>query len=236
MKIKPYLPSLLLVIFMLAGCAPISLKLDGSPIQSFSDLKANEVVMVGSIKFMPAISEKDRDFSKVQNKQHVAAHTQMFWLVKGNKWLNTTDYDIYEGAGSMGSNFNNHTPVSINGEQFSIPVKRAKAMLISGGYFPATTRKVVHTTKYLDGRNSQFNHSQTEYTMVAKHLNFKLNVNTNTKSKAIYIGDIQIYRDKKFNLKKIVIKDNYKQANIDFKKSFKTKIDLAKQLAIKVNR
>jgi hypothetical protein len=48
--------------------------------------------------------------------------------------------------------------------------------------------------------------------------------------KAVYIGTIQYYRDEFFNLKKVVIKDDYQRANSEFKKRFKTGMTLDKAL------
>jgi len=221
----------------LAGCAPVVLQVKGGQIQTLSSVRPNEVVLVGSVELMPAIKGSERNFSKIQNKGFVDAHNKIFWLVKGKKWLKISDFDIYEGAGGMSTDFTNHTPVPINGAQFAVTSDSVSTLYISGGYFPATTRKVTHVTKYLGSsdpmNNSTYMNTQSEYTMVAKYMDFKLKVHMVENAKAIYIGDIKIYRDNKFNVKKVVIKDNYKQANINFKQQFKTNENLARSLARK---
>ena len=68
------------------------------------------------------------------------------------------------------------------------------------------------------------------YSVEAKTFKSIFKAGLRSNDKAVYIGTIQYYRDKFFNLKKVVIKDDYQRANSEFKKRFKTGMTLDKAL------
>ena len=213
-----------LSIVLTFGCAPIKLQVTGGPVGDMNRVKSNEIVLIGRFEIIPALKDSERH---LKSSTFTNAHKDFLWIVKGDKWLNTKDYDIYNGytgGNTFSMNMTNHAPVYINNKLSSFSLdKENKKLLISGGYFLAGESLV-------NVRNTKGSVSK-EMAFFANHLNFKLDINTNKKSRALYIGDIKLYRDKNMNIKNIVVKDNYKSANAEYKKTYKVTDNLKKSLA-----
>lgn len=224
-----YLVPLLLVLLS-SACGMRTLQLKGGHVQNLGQVAATEVVLVGSVEFIPPLKDEERDFSRIKSKTFIDAHEKLFWLVKGDRWLKTRDYDVYDKFGGMTTDFVHHTPVPHNNDLFYITTDRNRPLHVSGGYLPygvkrATRKITTHTNVGTDTR------LEMEFIPNSKHMDFKLNIDTFKAAKAIYIGDIKIYRDRFMNLKKVVVEDNYTRANQAFKQTFKVKENLAKALA-----
>lgn len=232
MQTKYYLITLIVSAFIISGCVPKKMYVKGGHIDNISQLKPTEQLLVGSVEIIPAITESERDLSRIGSKQFIDAQKQIFWLVRGDKWLDTKKYDVYANSGGMSMDFSNHTPIPFNNRPFYITSAKGSPLRISGGYIPTGTQKVVHTSATMQSGTGMMQHRyQTEFTPVATHLPFKLKANTDNTSQAIYIGDIKVYRDKSMKVTKVVVKDNYTQANSAYKATFKVKADLKKSLA-----
>ena len=197
---KNYTNTFLIIVLIIAasGCASGVGKLE---IKSLSEVKSDEIIVVGKIKLDPALDKIEQElYTRAPFPLSLFENAGTMHRNKIHISLNKKPIDITHNEAMWEKHI---TSVDLE-KTFFIRVKRAKALYYSGGIIKISLNESLHNKLHFPGG--------------AKY-------QIKPGDKAIYIGTIEYYRD--FNeVEKTKLINEYKQAQKDFVKKFGNKIKL----------
>ena len=215
-SIKPLGSGLLVVAAMaISGCAFDSHR----HVQSLGELPSDQMIVVARVEFDPPLKPHEL---QVANDRWGRDKQGRFWLVHGDRLLDTLEYDVFNRGSAFNSSRQNRqiTTVELN-KDFFISAPRDKPYIISGGYFllSSETAAVAGVRKGMSSININ-----------SRHVPLFLPANLTSSDRAVYLGTIRLYRDKALNVRRVEIRDDYAVAQAKFRVKFGENLTLRKSL------
>lgn len=192
-------------------------------------LSADEIAVVGKVEFVPALREGEQKagasslVSKYNNpKNRIYLRYAKDWFDIKEEHIKMTD-KIFAGEDykedwrrrRLGD-----LPAMI-GEVYIFRAFR-NSFYIAGGVFTVTLRAGASGYRGAGATSAEI--SQALFPT-------KLKVNVRSSDRAVYVGTIRFHRNKNFEVHKVEIKDEYKEALRVYRKKYGTKVPLKKRIA-----
>ena len=202
MVLRKHYIILILFAFTLTSCTSyISARRD---ISTISELKDNQVLVVGKIELIPEL-HKDQQY--LINKNIAGELRNSAYVLFDDKTFDMSKLSM----GSIGA----ASFISLN-KTFFIPVDRGKAGdIIYSGSMIITNDK--DTRRRYRGAITAYIAQRLDHYILPGILKY----NVGRSDRAIYIGTIQYYRDEYDAITKVKIKDEFEQAKAEVEKRFK---------------
>ncbi len=200
--------AILAALVALAGCFKISSRVDA---ESLSELGSDRILVVGKIELIRPLVE-DEQLLKPKGVTHFKNKA---FILLGKEAFDLNKIPMRAANDSTGT-------VTL-GKTFFLPVDRGKNLRYSGGFIVMNDYSIFGGNT-VGGVLGIWNIAGTDHFTLPGGLKFS----PAKSDKAVYIGTIQYYRDDFNAITKINIKDEYAQANAEFKSRYNPRFSLKK--------
>lgn len=178
-------------------------------IKSFDELGSTDAVVVGRVELQPPLQPGEQFIEVSGSSLNAESQKGAFFLVVGDRMI-----DLREKKERTANTtaFGQDTALVYLQKNFYIR-SASRPLYLSGGFL---------FTAFAQGRRE------------LAQLQAALRVDIQLRDRAVYVGTIEFHRDEFFKVTKVVVKNDFTQANNDFKKKFGTKYKLTQRLAYRV--